>query len=944
VLLFWLATASVLVAGALTCLGLGPRRRCDAATGSLALAILLAVTLAKILLLAGLFRPVPVAVSAAACLAAAVAWLVLDHAARGRAAATAALWAERPSVRGAPLAWACAAALAVTFSYFGYLATHLPPIAWDALYYHLISVSQWVRTGHLVSPVPGMSSQSTDVQILTQADSFPHDTELIAAWFAVFTHSVRLVQLAQLVFVPMLFSGVYGLSRHLGARARWAILGGTVAVLAPVVLSQVATNYVDVAQASALAAGWQFLVAAFPLRPDAADLRRGSAGRRRRHLLLAGLCLGLAAGVKSQGLLYCGVAVLLVVVLSARQTRAVLKGDQPRWDVPSPARACAALAVPMIAVGSFWYVRTWLRWGSPTWPITIGPFSGRTGLTQWDNVGGLAIPVPWRGSGFLVLLARDWAAALPFLRPAGLGDYGTPGLVWLLACVPAIIALLASRTARRRYRYALVVVLLPLTVISVVSPVGWHARLSIPLLIAGGVTLALLLDGGLPGLVAEREARREARRVRRTGTGVRRAGPAARVPPPAGPADELAGDGLLAARESRPGKHAGGPLVPAARPGHDAESTAGVPAVMAQAGGVTTLSAPAGHRAGRRVHQAGRQSRRAGWTGVAVEQVDGVQAEQAARAQETQTVSQAGHRAAPSGHRAGRQGPWAGTRRGRDGTPEPPASAPEPPAGGGRRAAAAGRDGGTGRRASAAERRAGLSGQRAAAGGRRAGAAGRQSGSGRLVTGLAGRAGVSLAGAAVLALALWQAWDQAANPGWNVPSGTDGVRAVLALASSPLQDRMNIGPWQAWNSAQAQMTGPGSIGFFTQDPPDFTLPYAGQDFSRAVVNIGPYPWKGHGPQPTDAAIAQLMARANVRYLYLAPGTVAYQVVVPRRSSALRTVATFDPGSPAFGGTILERSSTAVASPGSGQPSGPGHRAGAGRRHHRHGRGSSRLRR
>jgi hypothetical protein len=214
------------------------------------------------------------------------------------------------------------------------------------------------------------------------------------------------------------------------------------------------------------------------------------------------------------------------------------------------------------------------------------------------------------------------------------------------------------------------------------------------------------------------------------------------------------------------------------------------------------------------------------------------------------------------------------------------------------------------------------------------------------VTGLPGRAAASIAGAAVLVLVLWQAWDQAADPSWNVPAGTDGVRAVLTLAASPLRDRMNIGPWKAWNSVQAKMTGPGAIGFFTQDPPDFTLPYAGQDFSRAVVNIGPYPWRGHGPQPTDAAIAQLMAKAHVTYLYLAPGTVPYQVMMPRRARALRTVATFGAGSSAFGGSVLELSSAAPSIPGSGRPSGSSHHPGDGRRHHRHGRGrgSSRLRR
>jgi hypothetical protein len=274
VLLFWLASVSVLCAGSLTCLGLGPRRRCDAATGSLALTIVLAVTLARILLLAGMFRPVLLTSCAAACLTAACGWLVLDRGARGRAAATLALWPGRPSVRAAPLGWAAAVALAAALGWFGLLAARLPPLAWDALYYHLISVSQWVRTGHLVAPVPGMSSPHTDVLILTQADTFPHDSELVAAWFAVFTRSVQLVQLAQLVFVPMLFCGVYGLSRHLGARARWAILAGAAAVLAPVVLSQAATNYADVAAASALAAAWQFLVAAFPRQPDSGAVRQ----------------------------------------------------------------------------------------------------------------------------------------------------------------------------------------------------------------------------------------------------------------------------------------------------------------------------------------------------------------------------------------------------------------------------------------------------------------------------------------------------------------------------------------------------------------------------------------------------------------------------------------------------------------------------------------------
>jgi hypothetical protein len=129
---------------------------------------------------------------------------------------------------------------------------------------------------------------------------------------------------------------------------------------------------------------------------------------------------------------------------------------------------------------------------------------------------------------------------------------------------------------------------------------------------------------------------------------------------------------------------------------------------------------------------------------------------------------------------------------------------------------------------------------------------------------------------------------------------------VLALTRAPLDVRMNIGTWQVWNAAQASMPDPGAIGFFSQDPPAFTLPYAGQDFRRAVVSLGPYPWPGHGPQPAGTAIAAMMDRAGARYLYLVPGTVAYQVIMGWHGAPLRVVSTFNPGSRAFGGTVLER--------------------------------------
>jgi len=664
VTLFWLASVAVLAAGAALCLGLGPRRRGDTCTGALALAIVIAVTLGKVLLLTGQFRPVPVTVAALTAAASAAAWLIADRAARRRAAATLRLFAARPGLTFAPVAWVTCAAVVAATGYFGYLAGRLPPIAWDALYYHLISVAEWVRTGHLVSPVQGMSSPATDVQAMTQADTFPKDTELVAAWFAVFTRGVSLVQLAQVVFLPLLFSGTYGICRHLGIRSRWAVLAGGIAVLSPAVLSQVSTNYADVARAATVVASWQFLLAAFPARPDALDLRDGPAGPRLRSLLLAGTCLGLAAGIKPSNLMFCAAAPLVGVGLCALRTRrATAARGQPGWDVPSPARCFAAVCVPMVTLGSFWYLRTWLRWGSPTWPLTVGPFPGRADPEAWVDVGGLAIPAPWRGSSPMVLLARDLAASLPAFRPATLDAGDTAGLAWLLAALPAIALCLAIPAVRRRHLRGLLAVVLPLLLITILAPGAWHARYSLALLPAGGIALAMVIDSDL-------------------------------------------------LERSRP--------------------------VL---------------------------------------------------------------RAAPA-----------------------------------------------------------------------------------------------LAGSAALALAIWQAWDLAQDPSWNVPPGVRGVHAVLALAARPAQVRRDTGPWAAYNAMQREMTAPGAVGFFSTAPPLFTLPYAGQDFSHAVANIGPFPWSGTGPAPGSARIEQLITAAHVRYVYVLPGSPTYTDLHAHPVARLRPLPAVSDGS------------------------------------------------
>jgi hypothetical protein len=476
------ATAAAFIAGLLACIAIGPRRPCDVVTGSVVVALAIIVLLAKVLLLLGVFRPVPVTIAALGAAVAAGGWLGVSRPARERARATLLMLATvTRRIRFSPVGCLAACAVILIVGYESAMGTRLPPVAWDSLYYHLISVAEWVRTGHFVAPLPGLSRHNP-IYIYYQADSFPKDAELTASWLAVFTHNTQLVGLSQVLYMPLLVGGVYGICRHLDVRAGLAVAAAAIVTMTPAVIQQLGTNYVDVAAVGTVLAAFQFLLSAFPASPAEAE----PAAPRVRALLLSGIAFGLAAGIEPTNLEYCAAGLALTIGLCIRETRRLIRIAGPAGAdesaLPSPGLYVLALATPMLALGSFWYIRTWLVWGSPVWPIQLGPFPGVVTATQWADIGGLAIPAQLRNLNGLALLVRSWV---------------TPGLslgdIWIFVLLPAI-GLAAIIAFRRRRPMPVLAVVLPLFGLNAVSPGAWQASSEIPAVAAGAVALALVCE------------------------------------------------------------------------------------------------------------------------------------------------------------------------------------------------------------------------------------------------------------------------------------------------------------------------------------------------------------------------------------------------------------------------------------------------------------------
>lgn len=370
-------------------------------------------------------------------------------------------------------AWVLAAVAAVEVVYLSVVAYILPPATWDSLTYHLPAVAAWIRAGNLVT-----------TPISTAASADPMNGELGFLWVGALTRSDLLIDAAQIPFAILGAVAVMAIGRSVGLSKTSAMVTGFLYFLAPIVLAQATSNYIDLVLPGLFLTGFAFLLRALMELHGARDATWP--GRHAMTLLaLAGLGLGLAAGSKGLGLLFVGVAGLLLLgnLIWARWAH--------RVDGGHAIRAFLVVLVLVLVSGSFWYIRTWINWGDPIYParleilgVTIG--SGPLLLSHLSR-----LPSSLVGSTPAVRIAKSWLnQAHTVAYDQRLGGFG---LLWPALEIPALIAFIVLLIARRRW---LIVVnfLVPFGLMYLLSPDKWWARFSIILLAPGAIALVYVIE------------------------------------------------------------------------------------------------------------------------------------------------------------------------------------------------------------------------------------------------------------------------------------------------------------------------------------------------------------------------------------------------------------------------------------------------------------------
>ena len=312
-------------------------------------------------------------------------------------------------------------------------AATVPDVSWDGNSYHLPTIQQWFQTGGVAwveGPEPSM---------LRFINGHPKAGEVLSLFLCTLLHPA-LSHTFNLVYLPLGILGIASIAHALGAARGAALAAGAAFLLVPINLGQSLTAYVDSAFGSAVIAWLAATV----------RLRHLDAKRLGIEALVLGCALGNVIGIKGTGLLLgaVGTLALFALHLTARPPALSLRTLLTWW---------LGVAVCALGVGGWWYIRNLAHGHSPIYPmgvslagVTLFPgYYDAYALVSAFAVDGLIEHWPAPAQ-----IAFTWLQGLWYWPQSIVGfdmRLGGLGFLWLLACLPAVVALVRQR---RRVRAA----------------------------------------------------------------------------------------------------------------------------------------------------------------------------------------------------------------------------------------------------------------------------------------------------------------------------------------------------------------------------------------------------------------------------------------------------------------------------------------------------------
>ncbi len=346
--------------------------------------------------------------------------------------------------------------------FMGYL---FPPYTWDALWYHLPIVGYIIQSG-AIQEVPNYFFISQFINI------FPKNIELYFLWNIVFLKSDIITDLSQLLFAVTGIFTVYSLAVKLQIRRKYARYSAILFFFTPIVVLQTRTNYTDIAVAVLFLAAINFVIHS-PV-PASYSGPGTELKRRKLSLFMAGVITGILLGSKGSGPLFVVILSSAILVQEAftvigpiREVMARIKQRIPKGFV----LYIVFFLLPVICLGGYWYIKNWIIYGNPVYPIEISVM----GTTIFKGLfKEFTDPAPdvIEKLGYWKKLLYVWKENVGYYlydsRLSGLGP------VWFILFLPAVLFAFVYSAAKKKSPFLFVGIILLLTFL--IYPRNWNTR------------------------------------------------------------------------------------------------------------------------------------------------------------------------------------------------------------------------------------------------------------------------------------------------------------------------------------------------------------------------------------------------------------------------------------------------------------------------------------
>jgi len=366
--------------------------------------------------------------------------------------------------------------------YIGYL---FPSYTWDSLSYHLPIVGNIMQSGAIMeNPV--------NFQIDTFINIFPKNMELFFLWNIIFLKNNTITDLSQLLFVIVGILTTYSMALKLGIKAKSALYSSFLFFFTPIVILQINTNYIDIAVSVLLLTAVNFLMYESPYcHYGSSPVKRQD--DRKVPIFLAGVAIGILLGSKGSGPLYVIIISTAIIIQEfIKHRRQIYARDFSgkrniirRSIIPY----LMYFFLPLIVLGSYWYIKNWVLYGSPVYPMEVTVFN----ITIFKGIYKKMLdPVPAliENASYLTRLFHVWMEKVEFYlydsRLSGLGP------LWTILLLPSLVFAFITSVIRKRYNWIFICVLL--IIIFAVHPRNWNSRYTIFMVALGAVSYGFVID------------------------------------------------------------------------------------------------------------------------------------------------------------------------------------------------------------------------------------------------------------------------------------------------------------------------------------------------------------------------------------------------------------------------------------------------------------------